>query len=1720
MKTNKKLKVYLFLLTFTFPAFSINFTAPSPHVSHFGTEIIGTTTSFRVWGPECSNIYLTATFNNWNETNLPLAIDTSFPSGYGGPYWSISIDGILTGEFYKYIIINDESTKVTRLDPWSKNVNWEKGGAEVIDIGDDWIPFTRPPFNEMVLYELHPGTFGDGFDGITENIDYLKHLGINTLQLMPSAEFGGELSWGYNPEGFYAPESSYGGFHDWKKMVNALHSNGIAVLNDVVYNHSSGGDFIWQWNGKFNEYAPGNVCGKCSMYIPEDGGMFYYGQAPEGSGDEAAPWNSWHTFWGHNRLNFTKPETRYFVRNNILYWLNELHADGLRVDSTITIRHLHWDKLEPIPAGNSLLRWFNSDRPADALMLAEDTQDDEYITRRPQQGEGDGCGFDSQWDNPFVHWCRWISKTPNDADRDMSGVRNHVTEVNNGRDIALIKYVSCHDENANGKSRLNVEIDNPAGTNYWAKKRTTMAAGIVMSSVGIPMMFQGDEFLMDKWFSDEIPLDWTRLNSYGGINECYRGMIHCRRNLYGNTKGMTGSGCNFFHINNSDKVVAFTRYYDGGGDDDVLVIINCSNNSWTDYDLDTGANSFLSWDWYLQYTSNRRCYDESFGGSGVGDEAKTHVSDGKFFIGPYSVNIYGLGKLPAPTADFVVNETNGILPHLVRFYNRCTSLPRWYRWDITGPGGYTNTIQPNPNPSLIFTNPGPYNVKLSCYLQQDNSTELSDSITKFQLLNFTKSTWINGAYIPNDVDASFANPIASAIQDTETDWTEWDSLAAVRVYTNKNDKMHISVSGSAGHDSAIVILLDTDSDMGTNILPIRGGCTEVIKNMAGMTFDTDFSPDYAFVLKPEKGPNPKKAFLDYSNILNNENDYLGAISGFASGASQFSNDTWEVGFYNAEPAGKLSGINAQNFSYGLEIVAPYSAWDIFTTNLKIQVILTSYSGKESANQSLPGVGGNTTSNAASGTSSDKNYSQVSGNQFIEFGIDTGIEINHAPVWNYTTDQNFVAGEIVGFSVSAFDIDGHSISLFCSDSAKFSDNGSGNGQYNWNTIESDVGQYYLKFYAKDSTGLASTQEVGLYISPAGMETNIIFDGKNITSDFSAAFVSTFQNTPTKNNWGTNDYLAGLRVITNSHQLILGLSGVVKFDSRNGNNGIAIFFDTDPNSGSNIMPDIDTIGSRAQKMAGMTFDTNFLPDYVLTIGLEQSQPAGTSWADFSKLIDGGNNDFLGELEDPLDNFGALYSSDYMIGFKLQPIDTNLNFAAVADTGLELAFTFSKLNVKTNFVKVQVVEIDNSGNYFSNQSLPPINNSPSYDGGKCSEARFDLISGNQHLTIPIPLITNFNFSPVLNYIGNKTVVAGDSLFFSVTATDEDGTNPQLFVKDLPATATFVTNSSSGTFFWATTLADLGNYSLTFRAFDGLRADSESVSIKVAEDQIDWCNLQWPYSISSRSTLPPADTIYGQVRVPGKTSKSGEIEEISAQLGYGKADDPPDNWTWITAQFAYDKENDIDEYQTVFAAENQTGTFNFAFRFKYSPQGNDWLYGTISGGPNDSINISDAGIWTVLPLEDKILDAKLQWPHEIITAAGELPELVYGRVYIPEKTNSNAPAENLEVQLGVGTNFSTFVWENASFNTNYSIYNEFQYQLSSATELGTYLYAYKFTYHTTNIVYGLTDGMYETFNSSKAGEWTVVIPEPSCLLFIIYYLLIVNLVPIRSSFNSEILT
>src|SRR5690606_4560847 len=108
-------------------------------------------------------------------------------------------------------------------------------------------------------------------------------------------------------------------------------------------------------------------------------------------------------------------------------------------------------------------------------------------------------------------------------------------------------YSESHDEVANGKARIPQEISpsDPAG--YFAQRRSTLAAGLVFTAPGIPMIFSGQEFLEDEWFRDDKPIDWSKLEAYRGIQRLYRDLIRLRRNLTGVTRGLTGSGLHIHH---------------------------------------------------------------------------------------------------------------------------------------------------------------------------------------------------------------------------------------------------------------------------------------------------------------------------------------------------------------------------------------------------------------------------------------------------------------------------------------------------------------------------------------------------------------------------------------------------------------------------------------------------------------------------------------------------------------------------------------------------------------------------------------------------------------------------------------------------------------------------------------------------------------------------------------------------------------------------------------------------------------------------------------------------------------------------------------------------------------------------------------------------------------------------------------------------------------------
>ncbi|MDY6864011.1 MAG: alpha-amylase family glycosyl hydrolase [Thermodesulfobacteriota bacterium] len=580
---------------------------------------------FVVWAPHAEDVFVIGTFNNWNKTAHRM---NKQPDGI----WSIDVPRAKPGDEYRYRIIR-AGREYIRIDPYARRVTNSVGNAIITKIyrKSRVKEFTPPLLNEMVIYELHIGTFGKqgaesgpgDIEGAINRLTYLKELGINAVEVMPLAEFAGGYSWGYNPSHIFAVESEYGAPRTLKEFVNEAHRLGIAVIVDVVYNHLGPDDLnLWQFDGWSDN---------------DKGGIYFY--------------NDWRaqTPWGETRPDYGRKEVRNYIRDNTLMWFLEYGVDGLRWDMTAFIRNVHGHNNDPdndLPDGWSLMQWVNKDIRKyipDAFTIAEDLQNNAYLTKSQKDG---GAGFNTQWAAPFVHAVRAQLIGAEDASRDMDAIRNAIMHRYYLNAFERVIYTESHDEVSNGKARVPEEVD-PGNSSSWAaKKKSALGAVLVFTSPGIPMIFQGQEFLEDDWFHDQDPIDWTKKDRFAGILAIYKDLIALRLNRTGVSKGLTGQEVNVYHVNHDDKLIAYHRWADGGPGDSVVIIANFSSYTRTDYLLGFPAMS----QWIVRFNSDSRYYDKDFVDFGISsiyaeaNEKDGLLAQGKVNIGPYSALILSQDK--------------------------------------------------------------------------------------------------------------------------------------------------------------------------------------------------------------------------------------------------------------------------------------------------------------------------------------------------------------------------------------------------------------------------------------------------------------------------------------------------------------------------------------------------------------------------------------------------------------------------------------------------------------------------------------------------------------------------------------------------------------------------------------------------------------------------------------------------------------------------------------------------------------------------------------------------------------------------------------------------------------------------------------------------------------------------------------------------------------------
>lgn len=565
------------------------------------------TCTFKVWAPHADSVSLIGTFNGWNRAE-PIKMQ-----GADG-YWLVSLEHISPGEEYLYIITNNGET-YERIDPQAREVTNSDGNAIVYKDAFDWgyEEFSLPSHNKLAVYELHLGTFAmrehgspGTFDDLINQLDYLSGLGINAIELMPVAEFSGDLSWGYNPAHIFAIESAYGGPDALKRFVKAAHEHGIGVIIDAVYNHFGPSDLsLWQFDG-WSENGKG--------------GIYFYN-------DHRST-----TPWGDTRPDYGRPEVQNFILDNVKMWLEEYHVDGLRLDMTVYMRTINGnaaDQGDAIDDGWNLCKRINDlahHLKPNVLMISEDLQGEDALTRSTIEG---GAGFNAQWDKHFVHPVREVILKDWDDERSLQSVATSLMHEYNGDSFSRVIYTESHDEVANGKSRVPESVgDGDIG--FHVKKRALLGTCLTFTAAGIPMLFQGQEFLQGGYFEDESPLDWGRADYFSGLLQLHRDLISLRLNLYQKGEALTGNHSTIISLDENRKVLAIVRHIEGSAA--FLVVFNFRNQTHLGVEIarppELGDNEVE-----LLFNSDARCYDEQFT-----DTGSVNAYDGKLAIdiGPYS----------------------------------------------------------------------------------------------------------------------------------------------------------------------------------------------------------------------------------------------------------------------------------------------------------------------------------------------------------------------------------------------------------------------------------------------------------------------------------------------------------------------------------------------------------------------------------------------------------------------------------------------------------------------------------------------------------------------------------------------------------------------------------------------------------------------------------------------------------------------------------------------------------------------------------------------------------------------------------------------------------------------------------------------------------------------------------------------------------------------------
>ena len=509
---------------------------------------------FAVWAPHAASVSVVGDFNNWDPDACPMQVlETS------GIYERF-IPGIKPGELYKFAITTQTGKVIFKADPFAQYAEYRPGTASITAFHDSfrwsdasWIQkreSTNPREAAMSIYEVHLGSWKkknrpekDGYytykEAAAELAAYVKDMGYTHVELMGIAEHPYDGSWGYQVTGYYAPTSRYGTPEEFKYFVNYMHKKGIGVILDWVPAH-----------------FPRDAHGLADF----DGqSLFEYPDPRKGE----------HPDWGTKVFNYEKHEVSNFLIANALYWIEQFHVDGLRVDAVASMLYLDYGRQEGqwVPnkyGGNQNLeaieffRHLNSivmQRGHGAMVIAEESTAWPLVTHDPKEG---GLGFTFKWNMGWMHdFLEYMKLDPYFRKFNHHKMTFGLTYFNSENFILVLS----HDEVVHLKCSM---INKMPG--LFGDKFANLKAGytFMLGHPGKKLLFMGQDFGQLHEWDEKVSLDWhlTEEDLHSNLQHYVRDLLHIYQKypaLY--EADDDWDGFSWINANDGDRsIYSFVRY--------------------------------------------------------------------------------------------------------------------------------------------------------------------------------------------------------------------------------------------------------------------------------------------------------------------------------------------------------------------------------------------------------------------------------------------------------------------------------------------------------------------------------------------------------------------------------------------------------------------------------------------------------------------------------------------------------------------------------------------------------------------------------------------------------------------------------------------------------------------------------------------------------------------------------------------------------------------------------------------------------------------------------------------------------------------------------------------------------------------------------------------------------------------------------------------------------